>query len=126
MSFISFVLKLVEFVWCFVMPVLGSLHLISSKYRQENTNKADLLRHWCLYWMAFVILNLFSMYLPLVPSALINILRLAVLSVLATPKLQITLSLLDYIQGKADIIIGVKNKAAEFVAEKLGAKVKTS
>ncbi len=126
MSFLGILLELIELFWCTLMPIIGSLHLISPKYNQENSDKLYLLRHWCFYWMIFVVLNVFSGYLVIIPSAIRVFLRIALLSLMASPKLGITLSLLEYVQGKTETIIGFKNMMAGFVKEQLGAKEKTA
>jgi len=126
MSFVGCLLGMIDLLWCTLMPVLGSLHLISSKYAQDIPGKTTLLKHWVFYWICFIILNQFSGYLIIIPHAIRVFLRIATLAVLASPKLGITLALFDYLQTKTAVIKGLQEQITGFVMEKIGAKEKTA
>ncbi len=117
MSFLGVVLSLVELVWCFVMPILGSLHLISSKYAQENSSKSDLLKHWCFYWMAFVLLQVFSGFIVILPDFLIKVLRVGVLAAMASPKFGVTLHIYEEFKNHADHLIEIKTIVFAYIRE---------
>ena len=122
MGFVWIVLKIVEYLWCIVMPVCGSLHLISSKYKEENKSKHDLLKHWCIYWMAFAVLHFACGFLIFLPCVIKAILKLVILSALACPSLHLTLWLFDFLQSRSDILISLKNNIGGYI---LGTKEKT-
>ena len=119
MSFLGLILMIIEFVWCIAMPICGTLHLISSKYEQENKNKQNIMRHWCYYWICFILLGAISSFLSFLPSRLFGILsfvKVALLSVMATPRLQLPLTVFEFIQGKAAVFLSLKDTIVGFIA----------
>lgn len=119
----------VEFIWCIVMPIIGSLHLISSKYKEDNKNKSGLLQHWCYYWVAYFMLRVlfgFLSFLPASITSILCILRVASLSLMASPKLNLTTAIFEQIHSKASMLTGAKDYIAGMIVNQIGGEKKSS
>eukprot|EP00831_Metopus_contortus_P027500 TRINITY_DN2309_c0_g1_i5.p2 TRINITY_DN2309_c0_g1~~TRINITY_DN2309_c0_g1_i5.p2 ORF type:complete len:156 (-),score=25.46 TRINITY_DN2309_c0_g1_i5:224-691(-) len=128
MEFLIVILRLIELLWCVVMPICGSLHLISLKYAEENRSKQDLFKHWCYYWIFFVsfaVLTGSLYFLPCTINKFMTFIRIGALSFLATPVHGYTISLFELILSKSEKMIHIKNIAVDFVLDKAGIKKKT-
>ena len=89
MSLFWFLIHSLEWVWCMLMPIIGSLHLLSKRYEESNSSKDYLFRHWCCYWIIYTLLRvLFSFICFFIPSFLsfLYILRILALAIVAFPK----------------------------------------
>ena len=126
MSLVGLLLTSIEFFWCTIMPIIGSLHLISATYKEDNSRKVELLRHWLFYWMVYMVANMLSGFLIILPTAINTFLRVVTLAMLASPKLGMTLNLYDYVQGHANPIIEYVHKGAVSIKEHLGLKEKSA
>ncbi len=112
MGFLCILFGLIEWTWCILMPVIGSLHLISKKYQSENADKRDLFKHWCYYWIAFFVLRVAFQFLSFLPSAITSILcilRVSALSVMASPKLGITTGVFESILSRTSSLSDLKD-----------------
>eukprot|EP00826_Nyctotherus_ovalis_P031709 TRINITY_DN2540_c0_g1_i1.p1 TRINITY_DN2540_c0_g1~~TRINITY_DN2540_c0_g1_i1.p1 ORF type:complete len:131 (+),score=51.27 TRINITY_DN2540_c0_g1_i1:130-522(+) len=113
MGFIGILLALVDWVWCFVMPLIGTLHLVSRKYHKENMNKTSLFSHWCYYWILYVFLNIAIAFVTFFIGklgGLLSLLRVAVLSVMVIPKLQLTKTVSEKIVDNSGNFAEIKEK----------------
>lgn len=122
MGFLCILFGAVEFVWCILMPVIGSLHLISSKYKEENKNKSGLLQHWCYYWIAYFTLKVVCGLLSFLPGGITGIIcaiRILLLGVMASPKLNMTKSVFEHIQSRTSMLGNIRDTAVDFVAGKI-------
>ncbi len=121
MGFLCLLLGAVECVWCVLMPVVGSLHLISAKYKEENKNKPALLQHWCYYWIAYFTLKVLCGFLSFLPGGITGILcaaRIIALSAMASPKLNFTTAIFEQIQSRTSTLGSIRNTVIELVLGK--------
>jgi len=122
MGFLCVLLGAVECVWCVLMPVIGSLHLISAKYKEENKAKSGLLQHWCYYWIAYFTLKVLCGFLSFLPGGITGILcavRILLLGVMASPRLNLTTSVFEHIQSRTSMLGGIRDTAVNFVVGKI-------
>lgn len=116
----------IEILWCVIMPVIGSLYLISEKHKEENKEKTELLKHWCNYWIGYFLLKLvcgFLCFLPIIGGTLC-LLRVALLSVMASPKLGVTNKIADFLQNKAGFLTDIKGWVMGMILDKIGGEKK--
>ena len=118
MGLVAFLLFLVNYLWCVAMPLIGTLHLISSMYKEENKGKSALMRHWCYYWLTFaafhLALDLFN-FLPAKVMTIMYIIRVLLLSVMATPVLPVTSAIFDFLQRNGAKVFELKDWVVNWV-----------
>ena len=126
MGFICIVCCAIELIWCFLVPVIGSLYLISSKYHSKNEDKTILWKHWVYFWISFIMLKLsFSMisFLPGFLLGILNLVRILLLSLMVSPKLNLTVNGFEFVLAKGKL---VKDFLAQMVSEKITLQKKTN
>ena len=128
MVFLCLLTGAIELLWCVLMPVMGSLYLISNKHKEENEKKQELLKHWCNYWIAYFVLKLCCSFLCILPivGGILCCLRVALLSVMATPKLGLTNKIADFVQNKAGFLADIKIWAMNMIVAKIGGDKKSA
>ena len=118
MNFFSIILFLVDWIWCLIIPLLGSLHLVSMKYNKENTDKSHLFCHWCYYWIIYAIIGVLFGFVCFFISrleGLMYLLRILILSVIVNPQF----GFLSIIVEKSKNSIGDFSEIKEKAANKL-------
>ena len=127
MGLICIVIGLVEWIWCILMPIVGSLYFISSKNKDVNAEKTELFKHWCYYWVAYFVLNMLFgclCFLPNMFSCFLHSLRVIALTLLASPKLNLTIGTFEYIFSKAGFLTGIKDTMMDLVVGLMGVNKK--
>ena len=122
MSFIVILLMIFEWVWCVLMPIIGSIHLVSSRYHQENANKDGLFKHWCYYWIIYFILRIICSVLNIFLyklEILFYALRILILCVIVTPKTHLTETITEKILSKSDTIKKMKDECITMFNKKI-------
>ena len=129
MALFCVLLHVVNLLWCIVMPLVGTLHLISPMFKEENRGKWQLMRHWCHYWIAFTACHLIFSFLEFLPTKLmtfLQIVRLLLLGAMATPALPVTSKVFEFLHSSGSSIISFKDWIYNWVLELLGVKEKTA
>jgi len=111
MKFLWFLLCLIDWLWCFLMPLIGTLHLVSGKYRKNNKDKSHLFAHWCHYWILFVFCNVIIGFVSFFISrlgTLPTILRIVVMSVVVNPKFNLLSDVTEKIKDNAGDLTEIK------------------
>ena len=111
MKLLWFLLGLIDWLWCFLMPLIGTLHLVSEKYRKHNKDKAHLFTHWCHYWILFVFCNVIIGFVSLFISRLgilLTILRIVAMSVVVNPRFSLLSDVTEKIKDNAGDLTEIK------------------
>eukprot|EP00826_Nyctotherus_ovalis_P054458 TRINITY_DN712_c0_g1_i4.p1 TRINITY_DN712_c0_g1~~TRINITY_DN712_c0_g1_i4.p1 ORF type:complete len:132 (+),score=49.12 TRINITY_DN712_c0_g1_i4:84-479(+) len=122
MSFIILLLMIFEWVWCVVMPIVGSLYLVSRKYHQENAPKENLFRHWCYYWIIYFVLRLGARVLNIFLYKLeimFYVMRVIILCVLVTPKLDLTTNVAEQVLSRSGDLDRYRKAFVKMISQKV-------
>ena len=123
MGFLCILIGIVELLCCVLMPMFASLHMISEKYREKNKANAVLFKHWCFYWIVYFALKMGCCLCSILPSSISGILcflRVALLAAMALPRLNLPITIVEFLQGRTKTIGNVKDTIIEFVMAKAG------
>eukprot|EP00826_Nyctotherus_ovalis_P054455 TRINITY_DN712_c0_g1_i20.p1 TRINITY_DN712_c0_g1~~TRINITY_DN712_c0_g1_i20.p1 ORF type:complete len:182 (-),score=33.25 TRINITY_DN712_c0_g1_i20:64-564(-) len=115
-------LMVFEWVWCVLMPIVGSLYLIARKYHQENAPKENLFRHWCYYWIIYFVLRLVARILDIFLfklSIIFYIIRVIILCVIVTPRLDLTTNITEKVLGRSDELSKFRDKCIAIFNKKV-------
>ncbi len=129
MGLFCVLLHVVNFLWCMLMPLVGTLHLISPMFKEENRGKWQLMRHWCHYWLAFAAFHLVFSFLDFLPTKVMTflyIVRIILLGVMATPVLPVTSMIFEFLQNNGARVLSLKDWVFNYVQELLGLKEKAA
>ena len=122
MNFFIVLLMIFEWVWCVMMPIIGSLYLVSKKYQQENTPKSGLFHHWCYYWIIYVVLRVVTKILSIFLfkfNTLFYVLRVIVLCVIVTPSLDLTTNISEKVLSRSEDFNKIKDTCVKMLNEKI-------
>ena len=123
MGFLCILAGIVELLCCILMPMFASLHLISEKYREKNKANNVLFKHWCYYWIAYFGLRMGCCLASFLPSGITGILcflRVALLTVMALPRFNLPITIVEFLQSRAKQIGEIKDHLINFVLSKFG------
>ena len=122
MNLLVVLLMIFEWVWCLMMPIIGSLYLISTEYERENSSKNKLFSHWCYYWIIYVVLRIVTKILSIFLfqfDILFYALRVIILCVIVTPGLDLSTNISEKVLNRSEDFNKIKNACIKMFNEKI-------